>query len=141
MKKVALLLGVLMLIGYAPINSDLSIINNNETNIINESEINNEGTSLVNTSLNLLKLEDIKSKNTLISPTSIITALAMTGNGSSGNSETNFNNFFGADKDTLNNELKDLIDSMQSDKEGEKLNIANSIWYNKNSGLKVKDTF
>lgn len=147
MKKIALLLGVLMLIGYAPINSDLSIINNNETNIINESEtnneseINNEGTSLMNTSLNLLKLEDIKSKNTLISPTSIITALAMTGNGSSGNSETNFNNFFGADKNTLNNELKDLIDSMQSDKEGEKLNIANSIWYNKNSGLKVKDTF
>lgn len=147
MKKIALLLGVLMLIGYAPIDSDLDIINDGETNIINESEtnneseINNEGTSLMNTSLNLLKLEDIKSKNTLVSPTSIITALAMTGNGASGNSETNFNNFFGVDKDTLNSKLKDLIDGMQSDKEGEKLNIANSIWYNKNSGLKVKDIF
>ncbi len=147
MKKIALLLGVLMLIGYTPVDSNLDIINNNKTNIINESEtnnepqINNEGTSLMNTSLNLLKLEDIKSKNTLVSPTSIITALAMTGNGASGNSETNFNNFFGADKDTLNNELKDLIDSMQSDKKGEKLNIANSIWYNKNSGLKVNNAF
>lgn len=141
MKKIALLLGVLMLIGYTPVDSDLGIINDDKLNIINEPQINNEGTSLMNTSLNLLKLEDIKSKNTLISPTSIITALAMTGNGASGNSETNFNNFFGADKDILNNELKDLIDSMQSDKEGEKLNIANSIWYNKNSGLKVKDIF
>lgn len=134
MKKIALLLCALMLIGCVPADGNSGAINNG-------AKISNEETSLINTSLNLLKLEDIKSGNTLISPFSIITALAMTGNGASGNSETNFNNFFGVNRDVLNSELKNLIKDMKSDEEGEKLNIANSIWYNKNSGLKVKDAF
>lgn len=134
MKKTALLLCVLMLAGCVPVENNSGAINNG-------ARTNNKEASLTNTSLDLLKLEDIKSKNTLISPISIITALAMTGNGASGNSETNFNNFFGVNRDVLNNELKNLMGNMKSDKEGEKLNIANSIWYNKNSGLKVKGTF
>ena len=135
MKKMALLLCVFMLAGCVPVGDSSGAINNNGA------KINNEEASLINTALNLLKLEDIKSENTLISPFSIITALAMTGSGASGNSETNFNNFFGVNRDILNNELKNLIGGMKSDKEGETLNIANSIWYNKNSGLKVKKTF
>ncbi|HZK57691.1 MAG TPA: serpin family protein [Clostridia bacterium] len=135
MKRMALLLCVLMLVGCVPTGDSSGVINNNGA------KINNGEASLINTSLNLLKLEDIESGNTLISPVSIITALAMTGNGASGNSETNFNNFFGVNRDVLNNELKNLIGDMKSDKEGEKLNIANSIWYNKNTELKVKDTF
>ncbi|MGB4501171.1 MAG: serpin family protein, partial [Natronincolaceae bacterium] len=131
----ALLLCVFMLAGCVPVGDSSGAINNNGA------KINNEEASLINTALNLLKLEDIKSENTLISPFSIITALAMTGSGASGNSETNFNNFFGVNRDILNNELKNLIGGMKSDKEGETLNIANSIWYNKNSGLKVKKTF
>ena len=75
--------------------------------------------------------------NALISPVSIITALAMTANGAKGKTLDEMENVLGASIDTLNKNFS--ADSFNADG----VNTANSIWFknaNKND-LTLNDTF
>lgn len=91
-------------------------------------------------SVNLFKTSLDESKNTLVSPLSVISALAMTANGADGNTLTQFENLFGADIPSLNSYLASYVKNLPSD-EFYKLNLANSIWFTDDERFTVSEDF
>lgn len=73
------------------------------------------------------------SKNSLISPLSVMLALSMTANGAKGETLTQTESLLGGDipMETLNEYLYSYIKALPSEKTA-KLNIANSIWFRDN---------
>lgn len=134
MKRVILIFSliVLSLTGCGLMNKEVESVELSTGDL----DIRNDRKLLFGISLDLLKLEDMRSQNTLISPVSIISALAMTSNGAMEDSELNFDRFFGYDREILNNEISSIMINAQGEKEGEKLTIANSIWYDFDFSIK-----
>ncbi len=79
-------------------------------------------------------------KNILISPTSIINALAMTLNGADGTTKAQMEDVFMIKSEELNEYLFKYNNSLESS-DNYKFNLANSIWINKNIGFKVNESF
>ena len=75
-------------------------------------------------------------ENTLISPLSVMSALAMTANGADGETLTQMENAMGIPVSELNSYLCNYMAS-QTDQ----LKLANSIWFNDSSVLAVKEEF
>lgn len=74
-----------------------------------------------------------KEKNTLISPLSVMLALAMTANGADGATLEGMEKALGGIKiDKLNAYLKSYVDSLPSG-DSFKMSIANSIWFRKDA--------
>lgn len=85
----------------------------------------------------LFKIEYKSGKTTLISPLSVLTALAMTQNGAEGETLAQLEEVLGGiDRDTLNAYMKAYL-SMLTDSDN--LKCANSVWFS--DSLKVEDTF
>ena len=77
-----------------------------------------------------------REKNALISPVSVMTALAMTANGASGKTLEEMENVLGADIETLNKNFN------PQNYNGNGVSTANSIWFrNDKKRLSVNDTF
>ena len=76
----------------------------------------------------------------LISPTSVMVALAMTANGARGETREDMEKVLGMSIDELNEALKKYILSLPSSKDA-KLHVANSIWIREYDGLTVKESF
>lgn len=75
-------------------------------------------------------------KNALISPVSVMTALAMTANGASGKTLEEMENVLGSDIETLNKNFN------PNNYNGNGVSTANSIWFrNDKKRLSVNDTF
>lgn len=90
--------------------------------------------------LRLFKATSKDGQSTLISPLSVIYALAMTANGASGETLKQMENVLGVSLDELNLYLYSYMYSLpQSDKY--KLNLANSIWFKEDDAFKVVDAF
>lgn len=69
--------------------------------------------------------------NYVISPLSLKMAMMMLANGAEGDTKAEIINAFGvSDTDAYNVQTKEMIEAMNTDENGE-VNIANSIWYNK----------
>ena len=81
------------------------------------------------------------SKNSLISPLSVMLALSMTANGAKGETLAQMETLLGGDipMETLNEYLYSYIKTLPSEKTA-KLNIANSIWFGDN-GFKAEKAF
>ena len=81
------------------------------------------------------------SKNSLISPLSVMLALSMTANGAKGETLTQTESLLGGDipMETLNEYLYSYINALPSEKTA-KLNVANSIWFRDN-GFTAENTF
>lgn len=79
-------------------------------------------------------------QNILVSPLSVINALAMTANGAKGETLTQMEDLFGADISSLSEYLRTLNQTLP-DEENCKLHLANSIWYRDNQGFSVKEDF
>lgn len=79
-------------------------------------------------------------KNTLISPLSVINALAMTANGAKGETLSQMEQVFGADISSLNEYLHNYNTSLPS-AEKYRLHIANSIWLKDKEGFAVEESF
>lgn len=81
------------------------------------------------------------SKNSLISPLSVMLALSMTANGAKGETLAQTESLFGGDipMETLNEYLYSYINALPSEKTA-KLNVANSIWFRDN-GFTAENTF
>ena len=81
------------------------------------------------------------SKNSLISPLSVMLALSMTANGAKGETLAQTESLLGGDipMETLNEYLYSYIKTLPSEKTA-KLNIANSIWFRDN-GFKAEKAF
>lgn len=81
------------------------------------------------------------SKNSLISPLSVMLALSMTANGAKGETLTQTESLLGGDipMETLNEYLYSYINALPSEKTA-KLNVANSIWF-RDKGFTAENTF
>ena len=79
-------------------------------------------------------------KNTLISPMSVLYALAMTANGADGETLAQMEKVFGMNIRDLNGYLF-ASPWLNSDAEGNKLYLSNSIWFKDNPNFEVNKTF
>ncbi len=85
-------------------------------------------------SYNLFKNAYSEKSNTLISPASVMYALAMAANGAEGNTLKQIENAFGTDRDTLNLYLKSYLSALP--KEDSTLKLSQSIWINQYDSVK-----
>lgn len=83
-----------------------------------------------------------EAENTLVSPTSIMLALAMTANGADTETLAEMENVLGSGMSIgdLNKYLLGYVRSLP-DEDNCRLSIANSLWFNKNSSYVVRDDF
>ena len=99
-------------------------------------EVTEEGVlAAVKFGLDLFR-ESLDGENTLVSPLSVLEALAMTANGAAGDTLEQMESVFGLDRDDLNGFLLAYRNGL-----GDGTNIANGIWLNDELGLSVKEPF
>ena len=79
-------------------------------------------------------------KNTLISPLSVLYALAMTANGADGNTLSQMEQVLGMDTEALNGFMLAYMDSLPESKVY-KLSLANSIWFKDDPRFTVEQSF
>ena len=91
-------------------------------------------------SARLFKATAEDGKNTLISPLSVLCALAMTANGANGVTRAEMESTFGINTDSLNSFLHLYMSTLPQDKKY-KLSLANSIWINDDDSLTVNEDF
>ena len=79
-------------------------------------------------------------KNTLISPLSVLYALAMTGNGADGETLAQMEQVLGMDVDNLNSYMLAYLDLLPESKDY-KMSLANSIWFKDDPNFAVEQSF
>lgn len=88
----------------------------------------------------LLQASLEEEQNTLISPLSVLTALAMTANGAQGETLAQMEAVLGLDSQTLNGFLHAYMAALARDGNGG-LRMANSIWFKEDPRLEVEQEF
>ena len=86
------------------------------------------------------KTTEKEKKNILVSPLSVIVALAMTANGAQEDTRAQFEKVFGMTMDEANEYLYTYAAKL-FDGEGAKVKLANSIWFGKDGRLNVNSDF
>lgn len=81
-----------------------------------------------------------ESRNTLISPLSVISALAMTANGAQGDTLQQMEDVFGCSIPELNSYLASYLQTLPEE-EKYKLHIANAIWFKDSGAFSVEQGF
>lgn len=110
-------------------------------NSVNALESLNEYSAAVTDfAVRLFKASDEKGKNTLISPLSVLCALAMTANGAENETLEEMEAVLGMSKDELNLCLYSYMKKLPSSKEY-KLSLANSIWFTEDERFTVNKDF
>ena len=79
-------------------------------------------------------------ENTLISPLSVINALAMTANGAKGDTLSQMEQLFGTELSSLNGYLSEYSSALPAG-EKYKLHMANSIWFRDAEGFLAEESF
>lgn len=79
-------------------------------------------------------------KNTLISPYSVLNAMAMTANGAEGNTLSQMESTFGLNRDELNAFMRDYNAALPSDEKC-RFHSANSIWFKDSEELVIERDF
>lgn len=79
-------------------------------------------------------------ENTLVSPLSVIEALAMTANGAAGETLEQMESVLGLSVEALNAYLHSYMDD-HSEGDGGRVHIANGIWFNADMGFSVQPDF
>ncbi len=88
----------------------------------------------------LFKAANESGKNTLVSPLSVLAALAMTSNGAKGETKEQMENVLGMSTDDLNRFFCGYMRALSGDGE-KKLKLANSIWFTSDSRFTVNRDF
>ena len=88
----------------------------------------------------LFKTSIEEGANTLISPLSVLYALAMTANGADGETLTQMENVLGMDVDNLNSYMLAYLDLLPESKDY-KMSLANSIWFKDDPNFAVEQSF
>lgn len=78
--------------------------------------------------------------NRLLSPLSVLTAIAMVANGAEGETLAQIEETIGVSVEELNQFLANYMNNLPQE-EGNKFHMANSIWYTEDAGFTVKDDF
>ena len=88
----------------------------------------------------LFKTSMEEGKNTLISPLSVLYALAMTSNGADGETLAQMEQVLGMDVDNLNSYMLAYLDLLPETKDY-KMSLANSIWFKDDPNFTVEQSF
>lgn len=88
----------------------------------------------------LFKTSMKEGKNTLISPLSVLYALAMTANGADGETLAQMEQVLGMDVDNLNSYMLAFLDLLPESKDY-KMSLANSIWFKDDPDFIVEQSF
>lgn len=88
--------------------------------------------------LRLLKETSTENQNTVISPISVLSALAMAANGAKGETLSQIQNLLGGEIDKLNAGVSNYLNGIASD---ESVKIANSVWINDRYNIAVNNNF
>ena len=90
--------------------------------------------------VNLFQTSMEEGKNTLISPLSVLYALAMTANGADGETLAQMEQVLGMDCDNLNSYMLAYLDLLPEAKDY-KMSLANSIWFKDDPNFLVEQSF
>lgn len=93
----------------------------------------NQQAAVAEFAADIVKNTKSESGNVVVSPISVLYALAMTANGADGETLAQMESVFGMDMETLNNYLHSTVSLLPSD-EGYDFDIANSLWITDDSG-------
>ena len=93
-----------------------------------------------NVSMELFKESVSDGKNSMISPVSILMAMAMAENGAAAGSRTQIEKAFGCTTEELSDWLKNWMTSLKSGR-STRMNVANSFWFRDTEVLKVKEEY
>ena len=97
-------------------------------NVLPLKNLDSESVAITDFAVRIFKASAEKEENTLISPLSVLYALAMTANGAKGETRAQMEAVLGMSVEELNVYLYSYMDSLpQSEKS--KLMLANSIWF------------
>ncbi len=99
-----------------------------------------EDRAIADFAVQLFKNSGPESKNTLVSPFSVLCALAMTANGAGGDTLAQMQETFGLSIEELNTYLRAYLDSLASG-EKYKLSVANSLWFRDDESLVIEKDF
>lgn len=120
------------------------------SDILSQTDSENVGKDIILPSANAITYTDFAvrlfqeslntEENILISPLSVINALAMTANGAKGETLSQMEQLFKADLPSLNEYLSDFNSSLPSE-EKYKLHVANSIWLKDKEGFAAEEDF
>lgn len=129
-----LLLLALLLCGCAPGSADL-------TQGITPDPVEDAGQSgldAMDFAVSLFQNSVTKGENTLISPLSVLSALAMTANGAEGETLTQMEQVLGGTRADLNAWTHSYLEGLE---ESDALTLANAIWFNENAHFEVAEDF
>lgn len=84
--------------------------------------------------------ENLSAENSMVSPISIVNALAMTSNGAVGETLTQIEDMFGVNREEITTFLKNYNSLLEGTKSNH-VGLANSIWFKNSNRLEVKDEF
>ena len=99
-----------------------------------------EETAIMDFSVSVLQNSMGEGENILLSPVSVICALAMTANGAAGETLEQMEEVLGLSVDELNNYLHYYMTYLPHHKDY-KVNLANAIWMKEKDGFTVSDKF
>lgn len=106
--------------------------------VVKMSEVNS--VALTDFAVRLFQASTEEGKNTLISPLSVLSALAMTANGAKEDTLSQMEAVFGMSTNELNEYLHSYLQGLPQG-EKYKLNPANSIWFTEDERFTVKEQF
>ena len=101
---------------------------------LSDDNVENSGNlAMADFSVRLLQSRRESDSNVLVSPLSVMSALGMTQNGARGRTLSQMEQTLGISRDTLNRYCKSYGNNVNNtDRNDDKLDVANSIWYNGN---------
>ena len=144
MKKIALLLCCVMLVSMAGCGTKIQgedLMDGKTPGQVSEvTELDGENVILTDFGVRLFKESYEDHKNTLISPLSVMYALAMTANGAKGETLEEMEAVLGMPVEELNTFLYSYAKNLPQDKKY-KLSMANSIWFKDDASFNVNEDF
>lgn len=108
--------------------------------VLGTDDLSANNVAVTDFAVRLFQASNEEGKNTLVSPLSVLSALAMTANGAKGNTLTQMETVFGMPIDELNNYLYSHIKVLPQG-ENYKLSLANSIWFTDDERFVVNQDF
>ena len=103
-------------------------------------KITSENSVVTDSAIRLFDASDDGENNTLISPLSVLTALAMSTNGAQGTTRQQMEEALGMSAEELNVFLFSYMKVLGESKGGE-LSIANSLWFKNDERFQIKQSF
>ena len=142
-KQIALLLAFAMVLGLTACgraDADDLMLNVSARDVDVQSDMDAGAAAAADFGVRLFQTSLEEGKNTLISPLSVMYALAMTANGADGNTLAQMEEVLGMDCENLNSFMLAYMDLLPEGKDY-KMTLANSIWFKDDPNFTVEQRF